>query len=268
MGTPGTCVLCGRYFDALLPADFCGHCCVICGASDQDYGGAVCRTCFDGVFLRERESGAEIASRNWPVPERYLEADLNRLPSPDYRPVYRGLSQYLRKVQERGRDKKKGLSIYLTGTWGSGKTHGACALINAAQKMGLSTAFCPASVLVETLRSAMNYRSEHTTEELLRQISAVDMLCLDDVGKEAGGDMAAALLFRVVDDRYSARLPTIVTSNRAIHELGADSRFTAMAHRLLEDQLVFRFPTINLRDGKLPGDTPPLPFEKETPPGK
>jgi DNA replication protein DnaC len=56
---------------------------------------------------------------------------------------------------------------------------------------------------------------------------------LDDFGKERATDWATERLYVLVESRYSAMLPTLVTSNRTLDELN-DLGYGATVSRLTE----------------------------------
>ena len=67
------------------------------------------------------------------------------------------------------------------------------------------------------LRRAERFGSEETQEDVVRDFATMRLLVLDDVGKEqlAGTEAAFAyeMYFTVINDRYNALLPVVLTSN-------------------------------------------------------
>jgi len=208
----------------------------------------VCRDCVKRAYEQEsaRESAAK--SSKWPVPERYAEAVLDSVPTPQHRRQYDALRKFGYWIAHR--DPRGGRIVYLDGVRGVGKTHAACAVLNVARKAGFSIAFCPANLLFEQLRAGLRYDTdrEHTTDSLLEALGLVDVLCLDDLGMEADNDRASSLLYAAVGERYNKRKATLITSNIPIHELAQDARALALADRAVEDDLRLTFPPVNLRN--------------------
>lgn len=102
----------------------------------------------------------------------------------------------------------EGTGFYIDGTQGTGKTRLAASIAKEAIAMGLGTRFCVATNLMESMRSRSSEKREET-EELCK----CRILVLDDLGKEAPTAYACERLFDIVNERYNAMLPIVVTSN-------------------------------------------------------
>ena len=97
----------------------------------------------------------------------------------------------------------------LIGSSGTGKTHVAIALGQAACRQGLRVLFYTAAELVSQLEKA---QKQYTLDRLLSQLERADLLICDELGYVSFSKGGVELLFRVFGDRYE-RASVLVTSN-------------------------------------------------------
>jgi DNA replication protein DnaC len=102
--------------------------------------------------------------------------------------------------------------LLLLGNPGNGKTHIACAILGNRGR-GL---FISQSDLIDAHRRT--YRDE-AAENVRQKAINTPLLVLDEIGVATGGNDAAALLFDILNARYSNKRPTILTSNMPREEL-------------------------------------------------
>ena len=100
-------------------------------------------------------------------------------------------------------------NIIALGNSGTGKTHIALALGLAACQKGLSVTFTTAAALVHNLMEA---RDEWRLLKTQRELQAVKLLIIDELGYVPLSPTGAELLFEVFSQRYEHG-STIVTSN-------------------------------------------------------
>ncbi len=105
-------------------------------------------------------------------------------------------------------------NVIALGNSGTGKTHVVLGLGVAACQKGLSVAFTTAAALVHELTEA---RDEKRLLRLQRQLAAVRLLIIDELGYVPFSQTGAELLFEVFSQRYE-RGSTIVTSNLPFDE--------------------------------------------------
>ncbi len=114
-------------------------------------------------------------------------------------------------------DKPKGWLV-LVGANGCGKTHLACAIANRSIDLGLPALYIGASDLLDHLRSAFSPDSELTYDELFEQVKNTPLLILDDLTNAATTTWAKNKLEQLLDHRFNACLPTVITTNVAVEE--------------------------------------------------
>jgi DNA replication protein DnaC len=105
-------------------------------------------------------------------------------------------------------------NVIAVGNSGTGKTHMALALGLAACQKGLSVGFSTAAALVHELLEA---RDEKRLLRLQRQLTAVRLLIVDELGYVPLSPSGAELLFEVFSQRYE-RGSILVTSNLPFDE--------------------------------------------------
>lgn len=124
---------------------------------------------------------------------------------------------------------------------GTGKSHLAQAIGSAAIHQGIDVLYKEAHVLVEDLGDAT---LEGNRKEALREISAVSLLIIDDLGMRKLPHTAAEDLLEVIMRRYE-RASTIMTSNRPVDDwgkqLGDNAAVSALLDRLLHHAHVLKF---------------------------
>jgi DNA replication protein DnaC len=97
----------------------------------------------------------------------------------------------------------------LVGSHGTGKTHVAVALGQAACRAGLRVRFFTAAELVSQLEKA---QKQYTLDRFLGQLERAQLLICDELGYVSLSKGGVELLFRVFGDRYE-RASVLITSN-------------------------------------------------------
>ncbi len=138
--------------------------------------------------------------------------------------------------------------LLLTGGYGSGKTHLAAAVANYAISMGVETLFLTVPDLLDWLRASYDSK-ESRFEQRFDEIRNVRLLVLDDLGTQNATPWAEEKLFQIINYRYTAHLPTVVTTNVDLEEL--DGRISS---RLRDPDLVYKV-VITAPDYRVPLDS-------------
>ncbi len=150
---------------------------------------------------------------------------LERYTFESFRPTGHGLppdqQQNLRRAYERAMAYARHPEgwLVLRGGYGCGKTHLAAAIANAAIARGDMPIFTTVPDLLDYLRAAFAPGASEDYAARFRQIREAPLLILDDLGTEQGTPWALEKLFQLLNYRYMARLPTIITTNRKLEEL-------------------------------------------------
>lgn len=116
------------------------------------------------------------------------------------------------------------------GNAGTGKTHLAIALGQAACRQHQRVRFFTAATLVNTLEEA---QKQYRLERMLAALDRVDLLIVDELGYLSFSRAGAELLFQVFADRYE-RGSILITSNLPFGEWGQIFQGERMTAALLD----------------------------------
>ena len=109
--------------------------------------------------------------------------------------------------------------IVFMGGYGCGKTHLAAAIANYRSGIGREPLFLVVPDLLDHLRSTFSPTSPVTYDELFEQVRSTPMLILDDLGTQNASPWAREKLYQILNHRYEAQLPTVITTASAIDEV-------------------------------------------------
>jgi DNA replication protein DnaC len=137
-------------------------------------------------------------------------------------------------------DAPKGWLVIL-GVVGCGKTHLAAAIKNERDKQGFQTLFMTAPDLLDYLRATYAPDSNVTYDRGFDAIRNAEVLILDDYGAHSSTAWAEEKLFQLLNHRFNARLPTVITTNQPLDRGasvgGAPTQELRILSRLLDPQL-------------------------------
>ena len=122
------------------------------------------------------------------------------------------------RVTQQYAEKPKGWLV-LTGTYGCGKTHLAAAIGNFRAAEGDEPIFIVVPDLLDHLRSTFSPSSAITYDHLFEQIRTCRQLILDDLGTQTSTPWAKEKLFQLLNYRYEAKLPTVITTSAKPDEI-------------------------------------------------
>lgn len=119
--------------------------------------------------------------------------------------------------------REKGMGLYIcSGTKGSGKTMLSCCILNELTKRYVgSVKFVNALDFLEMTKKG--YRGE---ENEVQSLYDAKVLVIDDIGVQMSKEWVETVFYRLINDRYVNRKPTIYTSNIPIDRLKMDERIT------------------------------------------
>lgn len=125
--------------------------------------------------------------------------------------------------------------LLLTGSFGCGKTHLAAAIANARLADQKPALFLVVADLLDHLRATFGPQSEIQYDDLFEQVRTAPLLILDDLGAHSPSSWAQEKLFQLLNYRYNAQLPTVITTNQRLDQM--DQR---MRSRMTDIHLVVR----------------------------
>lgn len=103
--------------------------------------------------------------------------------------------------------------LVLSGPSGCGKTHLAAAIANYRLQKGHPVFFVTVPDLLDHLRTTFSPSSDVTYDELFERVRGAPLLLLDDLGRQSSTPWAEEKLFQILNHRFNAELPTVVTVN-------------------------------------------------------
>jgi DNA replication protein DnaC len=107
---------------------------------------------------------------------------------------------------------ERGEGLYIEGTNGTGKTHLAAAIALKLIQQGVPVV-CKTSIeLLDDIKKAFD-NTQISEYEVLKVYKQVDLLIIDDLGKEQCTDWSMSTLYSILNDRYEDMKPTIITTN-------------------------------------------------------
>ena len=109
--------------------------------------------------------------------------------------------------------------LAFTGTYGCGKTHLAAGIANVRAREGHPALFVVVPDLLDHLRAAFNPQSSVTYDKRFEEVRRAPFLVLDDLGTESATPWAQEKLFQLLNHRYVAKLPTVLTTARLMEDL-------------------------------------------------
>lgn len=109
--------------------------------------------------------------------------------------------------------RKENIGILLYGSKGTGKTFYASCLVNAIEEKRQTSAIVTTASLMSTLQGTWE------KQQIVDALCRFRLLALDDLGAERDTSYSAELMYSVIDARYRAALPTIVTTNLDLSEM-------------------------------------------------
>jgi len=122
--------------------------------------------------------------------------------------------------------------LVLRGTNGCGKTHLAVAIAHAFMARGEAAVFAFVPDLFDHLRSAFNPDSRLQYDLLFERVRTAPFLVLDDLDTRAATPWAQEKLYQLLNYRYNAHLPTVITT-----ALPFDALEGRLVSRLLDRRL-------------------------------
>ena len=122
--------------------------------------------------------------------------------------------------------------LVFMGDYATGKTHLAAAIGNYRHALGTSPMFVVTPDLLDHLRATFNPNSTISYDRLFNDVRTASLLILDDLGTQSATPWAKEKLYQILNYRYNAELPTVITTASPMDEL--DPRITS---RMLDKRI-------------------------------
>lgn len=126
-------------------------------------------------------------------------------------------------------ERNQGLLFW--GDVGTGKTFSAACIANALLERRIPVVM---TSFVKLLESVQTFKEDE--EKLLSRLNRAKLLIIDDLGAERSTDFALEKVYNIIDSRYRARLPMILTTNLNLEEMKqvTDIRYSRIYDRIFE----------------------------------
>jgi DNA replication protein DnaC len=115
------------------------------------------------------------------------------------------------------RFKVEGIGLNFNGAYGTGKTHLAAAITIDLINRGIPVIMGTTITLLGKFKEAYDRRESES--EIIDLYSTIDLLIIDDLGKERVNEWVLEKLYLIINNRYENNLPLIITTNYNIEDL-------------------------------------------------
>jgi len=109
--------------------------------------------------------------------------------------------------------------LVFMGKYGTGKTHLAASIAHEHETLGKNVVFLTVPDLMDYLRITFDPSAGTSFDQRFQAVRRAELLVLDDLGTENATSWAKEKLFQILDYRYVAQLPTIITTGSGIDDL-------------------------------------------------
>lgn len=141
-------------------------------------------------------------------------------------------------------------NLVLKGPFGTGKTGNAYALMRELADHGYTCRFGTMADHAAFVNEGYGSRSDSTADDRLGQLCGVDVLFIDDLGKETPTERTGEYLFRIVNRRSETMRPIVATTNNASGDFlkaYGEKEGGAAVSRLYKEGTVVRFDGPDMR---------------------
>ncbi len=147
------------------------------------------------------------------------------------------------KVAHTFAEKPKGWLVF-EGTYGCGKTHLAAAIANYRAGLGDPPLFVMVPDLLDHLRAAFSPNAGTSYDRRFDEVRTAALLVLDDLGSQSATPWAKEKLHQLLNYRYNAELPTVITvAKESVEQHQVDERIiTRMLDERICDYVVINAP--------------------------
>lgn len=127
-----------------------------------------------------------------------------------------------KEVREKLLNVENGQDVFMYGPVGTGKTYAMAAMIRDYIYSGYECTRINFDDFCVEVRSTMSPASKITEWDMIKPLKEVDILFIDDLGLRSRQetDFAYVTLYSILNKRQERRLPTFISSNKTIEQLG------------------------------------------------
>lgn len=168
------------------------------------------------------------------LPYRFWESRYERIAEGKAKEVIETFMRGMGNVFDPGVSMHNGFGLIIWGDNDGGKTSAAAVIAKEARRRGFSALFVRATQYRDSLMSREMYDETNT---LKQRCESVDLLIVDDLGKESSSEKAQGGSERMFEDllreRSSNKRSTLITMNQNPHEL--EDRYEISMQKLFSE---------------------------------
>lgn len=172
------------------------------------------------------------------VPDETFENDKG------YQPKIKIAKDYCKNWNE---NLKNNVGIIFVGSPSSGKSFMASCIANELSQRGIP-------VIKTRIKTLIDDMFDRNKTRYIKNMSKAELLVIDDFGTEHSSSYNWSQVYDIIDTRYRAKKPIIVTTNLSAKQLkennGKDIEFARIAERLIEMCIIVDC-TLKKRDGSV-----------------
>uniref|UniRef100_A0A6M3LG55 Putative IstB domain protein ATP-binding protein n=1 Tax=viral metagenome TaxID=1070528 RepID=A0A6M3LG55_9ZZZZ len=163
------------------------------------------------IDLETLESDPERILKNYGIPAKYYKSSFDN---------YKGGEKYVDACRRFITNPE---NLFITGSFGCGKTHMAVSIIRELFKQDVvyyTMRFKNVPELLLDIRESFRSNDGNNSEGcIIEKYSGVKILVLDDMGAEKTSEYSITTLYTLINRRYNDMKPTIVTTNLTIEQI-------------------------------------------------
>jgi DNA replication protein DnaC len=147
--------------------------------------------------------------------------------------------------------RKNGKGLLFFGEVGTGKTFAAACIVNALIDRGFPCLMTNFARLTNTIQGMFDGKQEY-----IDSLNNFDLLVIDDLASERNTEYMNEIVFNIIDSRYRAGLPMIITTNLTAKELKSSTEIAKQRvySRLLERCIPIEVQGVDRRRKRLQED--------------
>lgn len=128
---------------------------------------------------------------------------------------------------------QKNQGLLFWGGVGTGKTYMAACISNYLMDRMVPVVM---TSFVKILQNVQTFHDEKDEEAYIRSLNRAKLLVIDDLGAERSTDYALEKVYNIIDSRYRARKPMILTTNLTLTQMqsASDIRYARIYDRVFE----------------------------------
>lgn len=167
--------------------------------------------------------------------------------SADDSPKTKHSQAFRRYVDKWSEITEKNIGLLLFGGVGTGKSfYGGCIANEIINRYAIPV------IVTSIPRILNNLFGAEDKNKYISRLASIPLLIIDDLGAERETDYALEQIYSVIDERYKANKPLIVTTNLSLEELKnpSDIRYKRIYDRVIEMCIPFNLSGVSRREAK------------------